>query len=87
MPRFTIDNLITVMRECAGEEESINLTGDIDHVRFDALGYDSLALLETVAHISREYGIPLPDDMVGSISTPAEFIEIVNRKLEEATRT
>jgi minimal PKS acyl carrier protein len=78
MSMFTIDDLIRVMRQCAGEAEGGGLSTDISRVPFTELGYDSLALLETAGLVAREYGVDLPDDVVGSINSPAEFVELVN---------
>jgi act minimal PKS acyl carrier protein len=83
MSKFTIEDLIRTMRQCAGEAEGAEFAGDISDVPFDELGYDSLALLETAALVSREYGVKLPDETAGSIGTPAEFLELVNSTLEE----
>lgn len=85
MSQFTIEDLKRVMRECAGEDESFGLDGEIDGVTFDQLGYDSLALLETASRVEREFGIALPDDLLVDIGTPAEFVAFVNgRFLERA---
>ncbi|MFD0346149.1 acyl carrier protein [Kitasatospora aburaviensis] len=38
---------------------------------FSDLGYDSLAVLETVSRIEREYGIRIPEDALSAVRTPA----------------
>ncbi|MEU8551442.1 acyl carrier protein [Streptomyces roseoverticillatus] len=78
MPEFTPDDLIRVLRESAGEDEDVDLEGDILDVTFDDLGYDSLALLNTVVHIQRHLGVTLPDDFVGQEMTPRALVETVN---------
>ncbi|NJC69925.1 acyl carrier protein [Planosporangium thailandense] len=84
MSAFTLNDLITIMRRCAGELDEVQLTGDIADVPFQDLGYDSLALLEATGWIAREYAVSLPDDVVTSIETPAELVAFVNEKLDRA---
>jgi minimal PKS acyl carrier protein len=80
MSQFTLDDLRRVMRVCAGEDAASDLDGDIAQRPFDELGYDSLALLETASRIEREYRVALPDDLLGDIHTPADFVALVNRQ-------
>ncbi|MFC3998520.1 acyl carrier protein [Nocardiopsis sediminis] len=83
MPEFTIADLVRLLRECAGEDESVDLNGDIQSVTFDDLGYDSLALFNTVGRIERDYAISLPEDVVSELLTPQELIAEVNQHLEQ----
>lgn len=78
MSQFTIEDLKQVMRECAGEDESISLDGEIGGLSFDQLGYDSLAMMETASRIERSFGVELPDDVLGEVDTPAEFVAFIN---------
>ena len=75
---LSFDDLKRALRDAAGDSEEIDLDGDVYDVEFTALGYDSLALLETAAVICREYRITLSDDVVGSVRTPHEFLDAVN---------
>jgi act minimal PKS acyl carrier protein len=75
---LTLTDLTRIMRESAGEDENVNLDGDILDVSFSDLGYDSLALLETAGRIEREFGIRLGDDTVGEAETPRQFLDLVN---------
>ena len=43
MPQFTLEDLKRVLREAAGEDESVDLDGGIMDTEFGELGYDSLA--------------------------------------------
>jgi minimal PKS acyl carrier protein len=81
MASFTLDDLRRVMRECAGEDESVNLDGDIADVAFDDLGYDSLARMETASRVQRELGVALPEEEMADVLTPAEFVAFVNSRL------
>jgi act minimal PKS acyl carrier protein len=83
MPEFTIDDLKRIMRACAGEDETVDLDGDIMDRSFDELGYDSLALLETTSRTERELGIKLPEELMGDVHTAREYLDFVNGRLAE----
>ncbi|MER7406713.1 acyl carrier protein [Streptomyces sp. NPDC000070] len=76
---FTIEDLKRIMHEAAGTDDSLD--GENLDTDFAALGYDSLALLETGGRIEREYGISLDDDTVISAGTPGALIAEVNARL------
>lgn len=78
---LTIDDLKRILREAAGEQEGIDLDGDILDVTFEDLGYDSLALLETGSRIEREHGIQLEDTTVTVTETPRALLDVVNEQL------
>lgn len=84
MPELTIEQLVQIMRECAGEDESVSLDGDIYDAPFSDLGYDSLAVMETAARIERQFGLNLPDD-IAVAETPRAFLGTVNRHLGAVT--
>lgn len=73
-----LDDLRRILREGAGEDLGGSLDGDILDVEFEELGYDSLALLETSARISREYQVVLDDDIIISARTPRALLTAVN---------
>lgn len=73
----TIEDLKRILREGAGTDGNVDLDGKILDTDFDVLGYDSLALLETAARITREYGITF-DDEATSARTPRRFLKVVN---------
>jgi len=81
---FTLDALKRILLEGAGADESVDLDGDILDQTFDALGYESLALLETGSRIEREAGISLDDDTLISADTPRALIAAVNERLTAA---
>jgi minimal PKS acyl carrier protein len=78
MQKFTLDDLRTIMRACAGEAESIDLDSDIRDMSFEELGYDSIALLETASRIERSTGIAIADDELTVRGTPRTLVELVN---------
>jgi act minimal PKS acyl carrier protein len=73
-----LEDLTRLLRECAGEEEGVDLDGDVLDVSFIELGYDSLALLQVTGRIQREYGVEVPDDAVADAETPRALLELVN---------
>ncbi len=78
---MTMDELRAILIECAGENESRTLNRDISHIEFDALGYDSLALIETVARIRQRLGVNIPGEAIIELTTPAALLAAVNGAL------
>ncbi|KOU60759.1 actinorhodin polyketide synthase acyl carrier protein [Streptomyces sp. WM4235] len=70
-----------ILLEGAGADEGVDLDGDILDVQFEALGYESLALLETGSRIEREYKIVLDEDLLTDADTPRALIAAVNGHL------
>ncbi|MFE9365653.1 phosphopantetheine-binding protein [Streptomyces sp. NPDC006978] len=83
---FTLDDLRHILLEGAGADEGVDLEGDILDVQFEALGYESLALLETGSRIEREYAIVLDEDLLTDADTPRALITAVNEHLLAAPR-
>jgi act minimal PKS acyl carrier protein len=78
---FTVADLKRVLLASAGVDEAVDLDGDILDRRFDELGYESLAVLETGRLIERELGITLPDSTLIESDTPRALIDAVNESL------
>lgn len=74
----TLPDLTRMLRESAGEEEGIDLDGDVVDTPFIDLGYDSLALLQVIGQIQREYGLSIPDDAVVDAETPGALLALIN---------
>jgi aromatase len=81
MAGFTLEDLRRLMRSGSGEDESVDLGGDILDAPFAELGYDSLAVLELSSRIGRDYGIRVPDDAVQRMTTPREALSYVHQLL------
>lgn len=81
--RLELTDLITLLRECAGEEEGVDLDGDILDVPFAELGYDSLAVLQTTGRIERDFEVLLDEEAVDEAETPRVYLELINRALSE----
>ncbi|UGY92999.1 acyl carrier protein [Streptomyces gobiensis] len=78
MSIMTIDDLQRILVQGAGADESIDLSGDIQDVEFEDLGYDSLAMLETAARIQQQYGVVLSDEQILELRTPRQVVDAVN---------
>ncbi|MFD0023824.1 acyl carrier protein [Streptomyces sp. NPDC058382] len=78
---MNLKELTTLLRECAGVGEGIDLDGDVLDVPFDDLGYDSLAILQVTGVIERDNGIQLSDDTVAEASTPRLLLEFINESM------
>lgn len=81
---LTIDDLRRILIECAGESDDTDLSGDILDTRFEAIGYDSLALMETAARLENQYQVSVPDDIAVRVATPRELLDLVNGALAQA---
>lgn len=81
MTALTLEELVGILRVSAGEDEGIDLSGDIADTPFTDLGYDSLALLETAGRVQRDYGITLDDEVLATAETPSLFLAAVNEVL------
>lgn len=75
---FTLTELIAMLRESAGEEEGVNLDGDVQDTSFAELGYDSLALLQILGRLQRERGVSIPDEAIADAETPRDLLALVN---------
>ncbi|ONI90827.1 actinorhodin polyketide synthase [Actinosynnema sp. ALI-1.44] len=74
----TIEDLKRILQEGAGADENVDLGGDILDTEFEKLGYDSLALLETAARVTREFDITFDDDAASVAVTPRGLLKVVN---------
>ncbi|MCG7203818.1 MULTISPECIES: acyl carrier protein [Streptomyces] len=86
MAHIQIDDLRRILVACAGEDDGIDLSGDILDTSFGDLGYDSLALMETAARIERDYGVALADDVIADARTPRDLLDLVNRAVPADAR-
>lgn len=83
MKLLELTDLTALLRECAGEDEGVDLDGDILDVPFVDLGYDSLALLQTTGRIERDFDLVLDEEAVDEADTPRAYLDLVNRALSE----
>ncbi|MFD9904173.1 acyl carrier protein [Streptomyces sp. NPDC059063] len=81
MATFTQADLVGYIRRAAGEDEGLDLDGDIGETAFADLGYDSVAMVEVTLLVERELGISLPEEKTSKDATPKEFVALVNELL------
>lgn len=81
-PTLSIDHLREVLGRVAGEDDSVDLTGDISGRSFADLGYDSIAVLELSANLEREFGIKVDDAEAVQSPTVGAFRELINQQIE-----
>ncbi|WP_019635008.1 acyl carrier protein [Actinomadura atramentaria] len=82
--KLTLDDLLEILRDAAGDSEEIAGATDVLDTEFAQLGYDSLALLETAGRIERDHGIELDDSTVAESPTPRALLDVVNERLAQA---
>ncbi|MDI3422624.1 acyl carrier protein [Streptomyces luteolus] len=75
---MTIDDLHRILADCGGASEDWPRGADVHDRRFEELGYDSLALMEAAVRIEKEYGTPVPDELIPTLSTPRDVLDLVN---------
>lgn len=76
MVTLTLDDLLRIFEAVAGADESVNLDGDIIDIEFTELGYDSIAVLEVVGHVRRQYGISVEEDALADVHTPGGLLDL-----------
>lgn len=84
MARFSVDDIRRILRECAGEPDSMSLEDDISAVSFEEMGYDSLAVLEMAARIQQEFLVAIPDEVVVELPTPDAVVGYVGPRIAAA---
>lgn len=83
MSTFTVADLRDIMSASVGVEDDVHFDGEHLQTDFADLGFDSLALLELASQVQRRYGVPIPDEAVQEMSTPAAAVAYVNARLAQ----
>lgn len=83
MATLTLDEVLDLLRECAGPTSTVSDQADILDIPFARIGYDSLAVLQATGRIEFDYGIRLEDDAVTEAETPRQYLELVNGALRQ----
>jgi act minimal PKS acyl carrier protein len=89
MSELTLSELMEILRESAGADDlgqGVEDSAAYGDVSFDDLGYDSLALLETLSRVERRYGLQLSDDVVDTTQTPNWMLGQVNAAVTAGSR-
>ncbi|KOX23561.1 MULTISPECIES: acyl carrier protein [unclassified Streptomyces] len=74
---ITLQDIVRALRAAAGAGDGADLDGDVADVTFGELGYDSIAVLETIGALEREYGFSLGDEAVQEAQTPGQLLRLV----------
>jgi act minimal PKS acyl carrier protein len=80
-------DLRRILLEGAGVADGAELDVAALDTEFDDLGYDSLAIMETAARISREYAIRIDEDALAEATTPRQLLDLVNSDLSAVVGT
>lgn len=81
MDKFTYDDLHRVLTESAGEAGLVVLGQDNRDVPLGDLGYDSLAVLDALGRVSRQYDVVFDDNDLTVMSTPRTAVRDINSRL------
>lgn len=81
MSELTIEELFQALIESAGESEIELAPSDSLDVPFSDIGYDSLALMETAAKITKRTGIKVDDQELNAAETPRQLLDLFNRAM------
>ncbi|MFE4973305.1 acyl carrier protein [Kitasatospora sp. NPDC056651] len=76
---MTIHDLYETLIACAGGDRPDELDGDLAGFTLGELGYDSLALIETVGRLKVQYGVDIPEDGILEVSTLGDLLRLVHR--------
>ncbi|MGW4382184.1 acyl carrier protein [Kitasatospora sp. NPDC004531] len=75
---MTIHDLHEILIACAGGDRPEGLDGELADLTLDELGYDSLALIETVARLKLQYGVVIPEEQILDVSTLGDLLRLVH---------
>ena len=82
---FSVEDLRNILAACAGDADDEIPLAQFADTRFEDLGYDSLAVMETAARIERDYGVRIADGDVADARTPRDMVcLVVNGSRREA---
>ncbi|MDQ0711666.1 act minimal PKS acyl carrier protein [Streptomyces luteogriseus] len=84
MAELTIDELKGFLLRAVGEDETIDLSGDILDTPLADLGFDSLAVIATTSALEQHFQVKLGDDDASGLDTPGDFLDVFNRRLTQA---
>ncbi|MFI5782457.1 acyl carrier protein [Nocardia sp. NPDC051570] len=78
MATITESDVLAALIASAGEPESeVPAEGLLD-TTFEELGYDSLALIDSVSRLEKRFAVKIPDHLVADCRTFRELIERAN---------
>ncbi|WP_208298550.1 acyl carrier protein [Streptomyces liangshanensis] len=81
MAELTIDELKEFLLRTLGEDETVDLSGDILDTGLAELGFDSLAVIATTSSLEQHFRIKVPEEAYSDIKTPGDFLTVFNQQL------
>jgi act minimal PKS acyl carrier protein len=81
MSEIGLTELFDLLNDCNGDADPVEPSADLIDTTFDALGFDSLTLLNAVGRLERSHGITLSDTVVSEAKTPRQLLEQVGAQL------
>lgn len=81
MTEFTLDDLLGILRASGGDMDPGYADTDVTDVPLADLGYDSLAVLDAIGRVRRQFGVTVPDDVATELRTPREMVQYVSDRL------
>ncbi|RAJ32097.1 act minimal PKS acyl carrier protein [Kitasatospora sp. SolWspMP-SS2h] len=76
---MTVHELHEILIACAGGDRPEVSDDDLADLTLDELGYDSLALIETVARLKVQWGVEIPEGEILEVSTLGDLLDLVHR--------
>lgn len=87
MVMLTLHKLRELIRTSVGFDEGIDFEGDIADIRYEDLGYDSLARIEVAAQVQLQFDVEISEDMAMALETPRETLDYVNTRIGAIQRS
>ena len=78
--------LLDVFRMKAGEVAERDFDSLEESSVIAEMGVDSLAMLEVVGELEREFDVQVPDDELVGIDTVGQLLDLVQKRILEAKR-
>jgi acyl carrier protein len=78
MQTITPQDVLTAFVARAGEPESVPAAASLAEATFDALGYDSLALIAAVDEIEDRFGVEIPERGLLDLVTVGQLTDLAN---------
>jgi acyl carrier protein len=75
------DELLVRFRHIASEVAERDVAFPAEGTAIADLGIDSLAMLEIVGAMEREFKVQIPDDQLVGITTVAQLVDLVQKRL------
>ncbi len=75
------EELFNAFRRIASEVAEKSIPSLTDKTVIADLGIDSLAMLEIVGSMEREFNLRIPDDQLVGIQTVAQLVDLVQKRM------